>query len=136
MDNQKIKDNTLIEITQGWVQEEAEQELNRQLTKDELEEVEAIMGENLWMFIRDNIREVISHRELVESNKNSRTIFPHYEIWWYDESAKKYQYIYSFKMVEEAHRYIHYSWGSHYLIKEVTKDTTKIVWETPKIPTF
>ena len=101
------KEKVLIEIGEELIQGEAEQELDRQLTDKELEEVEAEILENIYFHIRDAICEVISYNELIESSKDAGKVFPHYQVYWRNVSAYQPQFkaLRAFRTEKEAVEY-------------------------------
>lgn len=72
-----------IEITEQWIQAEAEQELERLLSQKELQEVENRLYDSLSlsMCIRDVIREVIDWNDLMGRNKDAEKFFPHFKLF-------------------------------------------------------
>lgn len=103
-----MKQETFNEVIDQFIQLEADGLLERELNKDELEEVkEAVLGD-IWMLIQDKISDMVNFRELLERNKDAEKLSPYYKIIWKNENAyrKDFKPIFSTKTHDDAKKYI------------------------------
>lgn len=103
-----MKQETFDEVIDQFIQQEADGLLERELSKDELEEVKEGVLEDIWMLIQDKIHKLIDFRALIKRNNEAEKAFPHYKIIWKNENAyrKDFQSIFSAKTHEDAKKYI------------------------------
>lgn len=105
--NAQENNEVRVEINEEFIQDEAEQEIDRPLNREELEAVEEGLRENLWEYVRDAISRVISYSELIENNKNAGKTFPHYQVYWRNIGAFQPQFkeLQAFRTEKEAVEY-------------------------------
>ena len=127
MGNQN-KEKIVYAITEELIQQEAEQEIDRQLSEAELEQVIDCFYGNGWPifeFIRDSINNVVELNELAEKSLYAEKSVPHFKL--YHKNANAYQpdlkFCAAFESLEEAKRYIRLNWDfiSEYDLLKITK---------------
>lgn len=102
-----------IIIDEEIIQQEAEQELERKLTPDELDQVwDAIYTENpaLWQFIREKVCTVIEYNEMIIRNENVDKNLPYYKVYQKHQNSDKtdFKEVDVFKSKEDALCFIDY----------------------------
>lgn len=114
MENQN-KEKVVYAITDELIQQEAEQEIDRELSEVELEQViDCIYSDNLpiFDFIRECINKTIELNELIEKNKRAEKVIPHFKL--YHKNSNAYQpnltFCAAFETLEETKRYLHLNW--------------------------
>ncbi len=124
-----MKQETFDEVIDQFIQQEADNILERELSDDELEEVKERVCGDLFMLIQDKINEVMDFRELIERNGDAQTTFPHYKVIWKNENAyvKNFKIFFFTKSYEDAKAAIRHqnciTEFDQYQIIEVDKDS-------------
>lgn len=110
MENQN-KEKIVYTITDELIQQEAEQEIERELSEAELEQViDCIYGDSwpIFEFIRDCINKTIELNELTEKSKNAEKTIPHFKL--YHKNANAYQrdlkFCAAFETLDETKKYL------------------------------
>ena len=103
-------------ISEELIQSYAEEQLERALNAEELEETYYTILEELGMFIRDQIESVIDFQELLKRNEGATTMSVRYDVYWrnpnaYQNDFKKRR---SFSNIEDAKTFIHHGCITEY----------------------
>lgn len=99
-----------IVITKASIQNEAEQELDRKLSKVEYEEVYYEVVTHLWEFIRDSIQNVVQFNKMLERNNEAEKSFPHYVVYHRNPNAYQSEFKRGLAFTNEVDANIHLSW--------------------------
>jgi hypothetical protein len=109
------KEKVVYAITDEFIQQEAEQEIDRQLTEAEMEQVvDCLYGDGwpIFEFIRECINKTIELNELIEKSKCAEKTTPHFKL--YHKNANAYQpnltLNASFETLEETKKYLRLNW--------------------------
>ena len=105
-ENEKV----VYAITEGMIQQEAENLLDRKLSPKEIEEIEDEIMDSFEIpcFIQDCIGNIVEDNNMAERSKDADKIFPHYRVMWKNENAfqKDFKTTGYFQNKEDAKRYV------------------------------
>lgn len=97
-----------ITIDEEFLQVVADQILERELTKSELEDVNEATFEELGWFLQDRIRGVVDFDQMIERNKGAENSFPYYKVLHRNENAYQPEFKTAgvFKNEKDARQYV------------------------------
>lgn len=120
-----------ITIDEDYVQSEAKEQFDRELSEEEYEEVYYALLDNLCEFTRDAMIDVVDFHEMLERNKGAEKAFPHFVVYHrninaYQPEFKRGQ---AFTNEADAKEYIHYDYVSEFdewRVMQVDRDGAEV----------
>ena len=124
--------NVLYTINERDLKEISIGSIGRDLSKDEIETVEYMISQKIFMLVHDAVREVSSFSELLKRDIGKKNENPRYEIYWKNENIQQNTFLFvgAFKDVDDAKTYSeHEYWNARdeYKIVMVNKNIQKLI---------
>ncbi len=113
------KEKIVYAITEGSIQEQAEDGLGRELTKSELDAVIDEIYEGSWAFqnlVTDSIEHFIDYNDMLDKNKDADKSPTYFKTYWKNTNAyqKDFKFSFAFKEKSDALKYIKSHFFSEY----------------------
>ena len=101
---------TIIIIDDEYIQNEANDIIERKVSDSEHEDVCEEINSKLFILVKESISKVMNFNKLLARNKYTDKAFPHYKVYWMnkDNYQQEFKTIKIFRNKEDAVQFIHH----------------------------
>jgi len=101
---------TIIIIDDEYIQNEANDIIERKVSDSEHEDVCEEINSKLFILVKESISKVMNFNELLERNKYADKALPHYKVYWMNKDTyqQEFKTIKIFRNKEDAVQFIHH----------------------------